>query len=217
VNITEPELLRLVARGENSRAEFKKDVPDDETLAEILCAFANTRGGWLVIGVDEDLSATGCANPKDVMSRVRLVAEEDLKPALNIAQSSVRTEAGFLIAVHVNHSMERPHSIPCANRKRDIMVRVGLTNEVGDGATLNALRSHRTQEQPKDKLEIRILDWLGQREREGIEPAGSASAEIFSQATNVGLRRASKALISLEAGGLIMGYGGRSHRQYALP
>lgn len=217
VNLTEPDLLRLIAKGENSRLEFQSEVPDDETLARILCAFANTRGGTLLVGVDEDGHTLGCADPADAMSRIRLVAEEDIKPPLDLASASVRLEAGILVVVKVNHSMDRPHSIPCAKRKREIIVRVGTGNELADGGTLNALRSHRTQEQPKGPLESKILEWIAARERDAGDPLGSATPELFSKAANVGLRRASKAFINLECAGLLMGAGDRTHRFYALP
>jgi predicted HTH transcriptional regulator len=217
VNITAAELLDLIAKGEGSRAEFERECPDDDGLARTLCAFANTRGGWLIVGVDDGGGLHGCPNPKEILSRIRLVAGEDLKPPLNLAATSVRSEVGFLIAVHVNTSFDRPHSIPGARSRREILVRVGAANQVAQGATLNALRSHRTQGQPKDALESKILAWMVQRGLESPAPPGDASPTLFSQAANVGLRRASKAFISLERAGLLIGHGGRSHRLYALP
>ncbi len=217
MNITEDELLRKIAKGEDSHTEHRQELPDDDTLARILCAFANTRGGWLIVGVDEERAICGCDAPKDAMTRIRLVAEEDIKPALNLGLVSVRCGEVFVIAVHVKHSFDRPHSIPNTKRKRDIMVRVGTANHVAEGGTLNALRSHRTQEQPKDPLETKILAWITQREREAKEAAGDATPELFSKAANIGLRRASKAFVSLECAGLLMGYGTKSHRFYALP
>lgn len=217
VKITEAELLRKIATGEDSHTEIRAELPDDDTLARTLCAFANTRGGVLIVGANQDRTLCGCSNPKDALTRIRLVAEEDLKPAVNLAMSSVRCKSEYLIVVQVGHSFDRPHSVPCSKRKRDIMVRVGTANHVAEGGTLNALRSHRTQEQPKDALEVKILEWVAHREQDSKEPSGSASPEIFCKAANIGLRRASKAFVSLECAGLLMGYGDRSHRFYALP
>jgi hypothetical protein len=217
VNTTVSELLKLIAQGQGSHVEFQRQLPDDGELARILCAFANTRGGWLIVGVNPDGSLCGCPTPKEGLTRIRLVAEEDLKPRLNLAVTSVRSEAGFLIAVHVNTSNDRPHSIPGVRPRREIFVRAGTTNHVAEGATLNALRSHRTQGQPKDALESKILVWIGQRESESQHRAGDATPALFSKGANVGLRRASKAFISLERAGLLIGHGERSDRMYALP
>lgn len=207
----------MIAKGESSHLELQRELPDDDQLARVLCAFANTRGGWLIVGVEKDGNPCGSPNPRNALSRIRLVSEEDLKPPLKLAATSVRCEAGFLIAVHVKTSFDRPHSIPGTGSRREIIVRVGAANHVAEGATLNALRSHRTQGQPKDALETKILAWIAQREQESPDPAGDASPALFSKSANVGLRRASKAFISLERAGLLIGSGERSHRLYALP
>ena len=132
--------------------------------------------------------------------------------------NSVRTDAGHLIAVHVNTSDDRPHSVPGPSRgKREILVRVGTANHTAEGATLNALRSHRTQGQPSDALEAKIMTWLTLREEEALGELPDTSPAEFGQQANVGLRRASKAFINLERAGLVIGRGERSHRWYALP
>lgn len=217
MKLTEAEILRMIVKGENSRREFRAELPDDDTLARTLCAFANTRGGCLIVGVDEHGDPRGCSDPADVLSRIRLVAEEDIKPPLEFEATKLRHEVGHLVAVRVGHSMARPHSIPSGKRKREIIVRVGTGNEVADGGTLNALRSHRTNDPTKGPLETKILEWVAQRESDSIDPLGSATPELFSKSANVGLRRAAKAFVNLECAGLLIGAGDRSHRFYALP
>jgi hypothetical protein len=217
VKILEADLLRMVIKGEGSHVELREHVPENDPLARTLCAYANTRGGWLVIGVDEDRKVVGCENPDEALTHIRLVAEEDIKPALEYEAHSVETKNGWLITVHVNQSSDRPHSIPCAKRKREILMRVGLTNEVAEGGTLNALRSHRIDSRPREALEGRILEWLVEREKEANDPPGTATPEDYSQAANVSVRRAGKALINLECGGLVIGAGDRYHRFYAMP
>ena len=53
------ELLELIGAGENSGIEFKRDDLRPEQLAKELVAFANVRGGRLLIGVEDDGSITG--------------------------------------------------------------------------------------------------------------------------------------------------------------
>ena len=51
---TRTELLELVANGESSGVEFKRDVLQNHELAKELVAFSNLEGGMLVLGVDDD-------------------------------------------------------------------------------------------------------------------------------------------------------------------
>ena len=51
---TRTELLEMVANGESSGVEFKRDVLQNHELAKELVAFSNLEGGMVVLGVDDD-------------------------------------------------------------------------------------------------------------------------------------------------------------------
>ena len=55
------EILKLIGQGESLRLEFKSDrngIPDRELVAAIV-ALANTEGGELLLGVEDDGTVTG--------------------------------------------------------------------------------------------------------------------------------------------------------------
>lgn len=56
------ELKRLVSRGEGQYLEFKKKANHPEKIIKELVAFANTGGGLLVLGVDDDGTISGTRN-----------------------------------------------------------------------------------------------------------------------------------------------------------
>ena len=70
--MTKTELLELIANGENSGVDFKRDVIDNRALAKVLVAFANLRGGRLLLGVDDDGTVRGLTRQDP-----RLETEED--------------------------------------------------------------------------------------------------------------------------------------------
>ncbi len=47
------DILELLNREEGTDLEFKSQFPEKQRLAEVLCAFANTAGGDLIIGVSD--------------------------------------------------------------------------------------------------------------------------------------------------------------------
>jgi len=57
--MTKSELLELIANGENSGVEFKRDNLRPEKLAKEVVALANFQGGRILLGVDDDGSITG--------------------------------------------------------------------------------------------------------------------------------------------------------------
>ena len=49
----------MIANGENSAVEFKRDDVSPEKLAREIVAFANTQGGKILLGVEDDGTITG--------------------------------------------------------------------------------------------------------------------------------------------------------------
>lgn len=75
-------LKKILACGEDSSHQFKRDFSNAEALAAELIAFANTIGGMLVIGVDDTGCITGLS-PERVSSLNQLlsnVASQNVRP-----------------------------------------------------------------------------------------------------------------------------------------
>ncbi len=59
--MTTTRLRELIANGESSRVDFKRDEIENHKLAKELVAFANLQGGCVLLGVDDDGSVRGLA------------------------------------------------------------------------------------------------------------------------------------------------------------
>ncbi len=57
--MTKSELLELIANGENSGVEFKRDDVRPEQLAREFVALANFQGGRILLGIEDDGTITG--------------------------------------------------------------------------------------------------------------------------------------------------------------
>lgn len=57
------DLLQLIANGENSGIEFKRDDLRPEQLAKEIVALANLKGGSILLGVEDDGSISGIQRP----------------------------------------------------------------------------------------------------------------------------------------------------------
>jgi len=56
---TKTELLEILANGENSSVEFKRDQVDNRSLAKELVALVNLQGGQVILGVNDEGRVTG--------------------------------------------------------------------------------------------------------------------------------------------------------------
>jgi hypothetical protein len=202
------ELLAAIAAGEGKCTEFKRGLPSGDKLARTLAAFANTRGGLLLIGVGDRGEIVGAPRPRETMREVREIARACIEPALQIDLSVVRIGERTIVACSVPVSRERPHSTPRRDGSREVVVRAGSSNRAADGATAKALRARRGSEADLPELERRILEWV--RSRSG----GPATVAAFCEARNIGKQRARRAFVELERSGLLVGHGPAPRRLY---
>lgn len=85
----EPSLWQDIQQGESKTLELKQQLPKGEQLAKTLIAFANTSGGKLVIGVDDERRIVGIQG--DEFELMDQIASRTLDEALQ-GRSEIRNE-----------------------------------------------------------------------------------------------------------------------------
>jgi hypothetical protein len=208
-----------IASREGKHVEFKRGLPRDEKVARTLCAFANTRGGILLVGVGDRGELVGAPRPRETTQALRAIAAAELEPPLAVQAGVVMLERRRIVWCSVPLSPARPHSVASAvPRKggRAVLVRVGSSNRVASGATLAALRARNPSGGGLDELERRVLRWVEERTRGGRTPSSDATVAAFAAAHNVGRQRARRAFTDLERAGRLVAHGLGSRRVYGL-
>ena len=76
------ELRAAIRSGEGREVEFKRGLPSDYKVARSLCAFANTRGGLLFIGVGDRGELEGAPHPAQTLQKLREIARLRVAPPL---------------------------------------------------------------------------------------------------------------------------------------
>ncbi|MCB9915297.1 MAG: ATP-binding protein [Planctomycetes bacterium] len=217
MNLSPEELLELVAEGEGRDLEFKRGLPRDEKVARTLCAFANTRGGILLVGVLDKGGIHGVHQPRKVMADLRRVATELITPHLVLQTTLVRVDGKAVVAAQVPASALRPHAVLLGDDDHEVVVRVGSSNRLARGATLDALRRPRNGRGSSDPLQARALTWVDERSRRSDVPGGDATYPRFAAEYNLGLQRARRVFTRLEQEGLLVGHGRGKNRVYHRP
>ena len=108
-------LQELIGQGENLETEFKSEsrraISDSEIYEEVV-AMANTDGGALLIGVEDDGQVTGAKprhQPKTDPLRIQSAIFNNTVPNINTRVSVVAHPAGEVLAVEVD-----PYPEPCS-------------------------------------------------------------------------------------------------------
>ena len=79
--ITRSDLLEIIADGENSEVEFKRDELENHALAKELVAFSNLGGGIVLLGVEDDGQVSGL-NRSRIEEWVMTTCRDKVRPGL---------------------------------------------------------------------------------------------------------------------------------------
>ncbi len=119
------ELKRLVAEGEGLHLEFKRKAAYPEKIIRELIAFANTHGGTLLIGVDDDGSIPGVKYPDEEAHVVIESLSRHCRPVVAYHESSISiSENRFVVRFDIPPSALRPHYLVMEKDSRETFVRV---------------------------------------------------------------------------------------------
>jgi predicted HTH transcriptional regulator len=118
------QLRLLVAKGEGLQLEFKRKVAYPDKVARELIAFANTQGGTLLIGVDDDGTLPGVRYPEEEILEVRKVLQRQVSPRIAVTSEILAlNQKKFIVRLEVKPHPHRPVFFVYPNGKRDCFVR----------------------------------------------------------------------------------------------
>lgn len=89
------EVLNIIAGGETSQTQFKLNVTNATSIAQEMVAFANTKGGLIIIGVNDKTGAVQGLSFQDIQRINNLLAtaaNEHVKSPISIETETVEVE-----------------------------------------------------------------------------------------------------------------------------
>ena len=169
---------QLLQQGESERLEFKAEVRDPQRLARDLAAFANTRGGALVLGIDEGREGP-LLRGVDVNRAATMVerAVGLIEPPVRVNGREVRAGDVSLYAVEVPEQ----HGKPFVLGER-FFVRRGATSVV---ATPEELKNEVVRrDEPRELLLVQLDSFAEALARQGqlierLERSSSWQRQLF--------------------------------------
>lgn len=133
--IPEQRLAQLIADGENGPVEFKRLVDQPFFFVQSVVAFANTDGGKILIGVNDDGSIEG-TEPEKMRPKLQEWTERYCDPPIELAYTSHTFDGRPVLVVDVPKGANRPYVL---REKGVVYVRRGATDRPTHRAELDEL------------------------------------------------------------------------------
>jgi ATP-dependent DNA helicase RecG len=123
----ELELIEIINKGEDSCTQFKKNIHNNESLAQELVAFSNTNGGKLIIGVDDGGGISGLTEEdvRRINQMVSNVASQHIRPAINPLTQTKILDGKRILIIYITDGVNKPYQtkdgtfwVKCGSDKR---------------------------------------------------------------------------------------------------
>lgn len=202
-------LRQIIEVGETDTVEFKRKFSGFEKIAREMIALANTRGGVLLIGVDDDGSIVGVRSEKSEIDLITVTAECYIDPPIEAEIDIVDIDGEDVIVVRIPESHDKPHRLVVdgISTRREgmsefaagVFIRQGERSVAASNEVARVLAASHP-ETPPLRLEIgdieqALFDYLHKHAR--------ITVAQYRKLVNVSQRRASRSLVRLVRAGLI--------------
>ena len=189
------ELSRLVQLGEGLTLEFKTKVPRAERIAKEVIAFANTSGGRLLLGVDDDGTIKGVKDSveEEFSLREALAAHCDPPVAFTTEHIPISNKRNVIL-VKVPSSKTKPHLLVSENQEASGTAYIRV-EDMSVEASREHVRLMRAQQKEDD-----VVFEFGEKEKvlmRYLENYGRITVAQFAKLVNIPSRRASHTLVLL--------------------
>jgi ATP-dependent DNA helicase RecG len=134
--------MNRIEAGENLTTEFKREYTEE--IKKTIVAFANTAGGTLYIGINDDKTITGVADPDDTLLHITNAVRSAIKPDITLFMDYKTEKRGkaTVIAVTVQKGTACPYYLEGKGiRPEGVYVRQGASSvPASETAILNMIK-----------------------------------------------------------------------------
>lgn len=198
------ELLDLIEEGENIQVEFKRKFSTHDKIAREMIAFANTKGGYVLFGIDDDKKVIGVESEKETTELVKDVALHYSEPPLEYSIEYKEIKSKEIVIVKIPESSKKPHRIQDYHSDLDITnavvtIRVNDKSVQASKEMIRIMKSRASEMSLKKysigSIEKAVFEYLDKNER--------ISVKELSNYNNISQRRASRTLVKLVRANLL--------------
>ncbi|MFW6275303.1 MAG: RNA-binding domain-containing protein [bacterium] len=201
------ELLDLIQMGESSKVQFKVRVNNANSIGAEMVAFSNTKGGMIIIGVDDKTGEINGLSFEELQATNELLANaasNNVKAPIYIYTETVKVEEQNVIVAHISEGTSKPHMdnngiiwVKNGSDKRKVVAKEEIARLLQSSGNLFADETIVTGTTVNDIDEDYFQKFILAKTKKTIDELGQSTSTILS---NLGMLKDGK--ISL--GGLLL-------------
>jgi Predicted transcriptional regulator containing an HTH domain and an uncharacterized domain shared with the mammalian protein Schlafen len=155
-NMNSEELAEIAKEGETSRVQFKLELDDDKIATEII-ALANTKGGIILIGVQDktgEIIGLSYEQLQSYNNRIATIASDKVKPQVFVFTEVVSVKKGSenfkVLVISIDEGIHKPYK----DKNGTIWIKQGADKrKLTDNAVIARLLQH-SKELFADEMEV---------------------------------------------------------------
>jgi predicted HTH transcriptional regulator len=157
----------LINEGEHQTLDFKFEISDSRKIARTICAFANTDGGTLLIGVKDNGKIAGIRTDEEFYM-LEASAQMYCKPPVPFKTETWNIDGKQILEVTIEKSYDAIHSAPDKLGNWKVFIRAGDQNFLANSVLLKAWEN---KKRPKGVLikftevETQLLEYLSSNQK----------------------------------------------------
>lgn len=132
----------LISEGEHVMLDFKFEISDSRRIARSLCAFANTKGGRLLVGVKDNGAIAGVRSDEE-QYMIQAAAEMYCQPPVEYETREWEINGKTVLEVVIPQDSKVKHKAPDNQGDYKIYIRVADENILADPILLKLWKRQR--------------------------------------------------------------------------
>lgn len=110
--MTEQEIIKIIRCGENSTVQFKQRFTSAKQIAEEFVAFANSKGGRLIFGVEDktgNILGLSYDEIQNISRELGNIANDQVRPTIFLQTETAEVEGKMLLIADIQEGINKPY------------------------------------------------------------------------------------------------------------
>jgi predicted HTH transcriptional regulator len=189
---------KMIIEGEGVSLDFKKTITSCEKIARTMTAFANNKGGKLLIGVYDDGTIKGVKSEDEERYMITKAATEFASPPLAPEFEEVYVDDKLVLVADIAESSEKPHYALAEDGKWWVYVRIKDKSVLASKVVVDVLKRSLDKEGVLIEYSTNEKTLL-----EYLDESGRITIKECCDLLSIGRRRAQRLLVDLILSGII--------------